>query len=79
MIRSRRSAALLAYIAEYSDEMRPSDRVTPFLVLYSAVATLLDRFGRLQRVLPTLVLDGVVRNECVGAPLDFAGALHLSA
>lgn len=76
MIRSGWSAALLAYVALGADQMRPGDRITPSLVLYRAITTLLDRFGRLQRVLSALVLDRVVGDERVAAAFDLAGTFH---
>jgi hypothetical protein len=72
-------ATLLAYIPEHSYEVWPGDRVTPLLVLFGALATLLDRFGRLQRVLTTLVLDRIVGDERIAAAFDFAGTFHYSS
>lgn len=69
-------AALLAYVPLGAYEMRPGDRITPSLILYRAIATLLDRFGRLQRVLSTLVLDRIVCDERIAAAFNLAGTLH---
>ena len=76
MIRPSWPLALLADIALGADQMRPGDRITPPLVLYRAITTLLDRFGRLQRVLSTLVLDRIVGDERIAAAFDLAGTLH---
>lgn len=76
MVRPGWPLAVLADIAEHSYEMRPGDRVTPSLVRLSALATLLDRLGRLQRVLTTLVLDRIVGVERIAAAFDLAGTFH---
>lgn len=68
--------AVLAYVAVHPDEMRPSDGISPPLVLYRPIATLPDRFGRLQRVLSALVLDRIVCDERIAAAFDFAGTFH---
>lgn len=72
-------AAFLTYIPEHSYEVWPGDRVTPLLILFGALATLLDRFGRLQRVLTTFVLDRIVCDERIAAAFNFAGTFHYSS
>lgn len=76
MVRPGWPLALLAYVVLGAYEMRPGDRITPSLVLYRAIATLLDWFGRLQRVLSALVLDRIVGDERVSAAFDLAGTFH---
>lgn len=70
--------ALLAYVAEHSYEVWPGDRVTPLLILQCALATLRYRFGRLQRVLTTLVLDRIVGEKRIAAAFYFTGTFHCS-
>lgn len=79
VIGSWRSLALLAYISEHSYEVWPGNGVTPPLIRYCAITTLLDRLGRLQRVFSALVLDRIVGKERVAAALNLASLFHRPA
>lgn len=76
VVRASWPLAFLAVIAEYPYQVRPSDSVTPPLVLYSAPAALRDRLCGCNGMFAALVLYRVVGKKCIAATLYFAGALH---